>query len=225
MYERFGILIKILEMIGIAAFASSGALTAIKHRLDLLGVITVGIITASGGGMLRDVLLGIHPVFALKSPLYITVAAFASVAVFLWLSLIKKQMGYLTRLYNSAMLMCDTLGLGIFTVTGITTAILQGYSDNHFLLVFSGIITGVGGGILRDIIVNRKPEIFVSNIYACASAAGAVVFLLLYTRVSFPVACAASLGTTFLVRICSVKFNWNLPKICIPMDTTKEEPH
>lgn len=119
------------------------------------------------------------------------------------------------KLYDTAMLMLDTIGLGIFTVTGITAAMRSGVSDNTFLLVFSGVITGVGGGVLRDIFVNKKPEIFVGNIYACASATGAVVFLLCYGMMSFMPACMVSLVVTFSLRLMSVKFGWNLPKIQI----------
>lgn len=88
-------------------------------------------------------------------------------------------------------------------------------SDNTFLLVFSGVITGVGGGVLRDIFVNKKPEIFVGNIYACASATGAAAFLLCYGMMSFMPACMVSLAVTFSLRLMSVKFGWNLPKIQI----------
>ena len=97
--------------------------------------------------------------------------------------------GKALKLYDTAMLMLDTIGLGIFTVTGITAAMRSGVSDNTFLLVFSGVITGVGGGVLRDIFVNKKPEIFVGNIYACASATGAAAFLLCYCMMSFMPAC------------------------------------
>lgn len=213
MQEQFYHLIQILEIIGTIAFASSGALVAVKHRLDLLGVLTVGIITATGGGMIRDLLIGVHPVSALKNPLYITVAVVTSLCVFLTLIFLRRPRERITRIYDLSMLLCDTIGLGVFTITGITTAICLGYCDQPFLLFFSGLITGVGGGILRDIIVNRRPEIFIGNIYASASAAGAVVFLLLYGHVPFVVSCTISLLTTFLIRICSIKFKWNLPKV------------
>ena len=91
----------------------------------------------------------------------------------------------------------------------------SGVSDNAFLLVFSGVITGVGGGVLRDIFVNKKPEIFVSNIYACASATGAAAFLIAYGRMSFMPSCIISLAITFSLRLVSVRFGWNLPKIQI----------
>lgn len=204
MNERFDVIVTILELIGTAAFAASGALTAIKRRFDLFGVIIIGVTTAVGGGIMRDIVIGSHPVAAL-----ISVLVFAALAV-------KGDLGgKALKLYDTAMLMLDTIGLGIFTVTGITAAMRSGVSDNTFLLVFSGVITGVGGGVLRDIFVNKKPEIFVGNIYACASATGAAAFLLCYGMMSFMPACMVSLAVTFSLRLMSVKFGWNLPKIQI----------
>ena len=209
MNERFDVIVTILELIGTAAFAASGALTAIKRRFDLFGVIIIGVTTAVGGGIMRDIVIGSHPVAAFRDPIAMSAAALISVLVFAALG------GKALKLYDTAMLMLDTIGLGIFTVTGITAAMRSGVSDNTFLLVFSGVITGVGGGVLRDIFVNKKPEIFVGNIYACASATGAAAFLLCYGMMSFMPACMVSLAVTFSLRLMSVKFGWNLPKIQI----------
>lgn len=167
MNERFDVIVTILELIGTAAFAASGALTAIKRRFDLFGVIIIGVTTAVGGGIMRDIVIGSHPVAAFRDPLAMSAAALISVLVFAALSVKGDLGGKALKLYDTAMLMLDTIGLGIFTVTGITAAMRSGVSDNTFLLVFSGVITGVGGGVLRDIFVNKKPEIFVGNIYAC----------------------------------------------------------
>ena len=210
MNERFDVIVTILELIGTAAFAASGALTAIKRRFDLFGVIIIGVTTAVGGGIMRDIVIGSHPVAAFRDPL-----AMSAVLVFAALAVKGDLGGKALKLYDTAMLMLDTIGLGIFTVTGITAAMRSGVSDNTFLLVFSGVITGVGGGVLRDIFVNKKPEIFVGNIYACASATGAVAFLFCYGMMSFMPACMMSLAVTFSLRLMSVKFGWNLPKIQI----------
>ena len=193
MNERFDVIVTILELIGTAAFAASGALTAIKRRFDLFGVIIIGVTTAVGGGIMRDIVIGSHPVAAFRDPLAMSAAALISVLVFAALAVKGDLGGKALKLYDTAMLMLDTIGLGIFTVTGITAAMRSGVSDNTFLLVFSGVITGVGGGVLRDIFVNKKPEIFVGNMPACM----------------------ASLAVTFSLRLMSVKFGWNLPKIQI----------
>lgn len=223
MNERFDIIIKVLEIVGTIAFASSGALTAIEKKFDLLGVIMVGVTTAVGGGILRDLLIGSVPVSIFRNPLYIAVAAATAAAVFLVLAVTRRRTGRLVRIYELAMLFFDTVGLGVFTITGITAAMRHGCRDNCFLLLFSGVITGVGGGLLRDIIVNKRPEIFVGNIYACASVAGAAVFLPLYSRVSFAAACAVSLAVTFLLRLASVKFDWNLPKLCLSQKQNEKQ--
>lgn len=165
---------------------------------------------------MRDIVIGSHPVAAFRDPLAMSAAALVSVLVFAALAVKGGDLGgKALKLYDTAMLMLDTIGLGIFTVTGITAAMRSGVSDNTFLLVFSGVITGVGGGVLRDIFVNKKPEIFVGNIYACASATGAAAFLLCYGMMSFMPACMVSLVVTFSLRLMSVKFGWNLPKIQI----------
>ena len=177
MNERFDVIVTILELIGTAAFAASGALTAIKRRFDLFGVIIIGVTTAVGGGIMRDIVIGSHPVAAFRDPLAMSAAALISVLVFAALA-VKGDLG-------------------------------------GKALKFSGVITGVGGGVLRDIFVNKKPEIFVGNIYACASATGAAAFLLCYGMMSFMPACMVSLVVTFSLRLMSVKFGWNLPKIQI----------
>ena len=164
---------------------------------------------------MRDIVIGSHPVAAFRDPIAMSASALISVLVFAALAVKGDLGGKALKLYDTAMLMLDTIGLGIFTVTGITAAMRSGVSDNTFLLVFSGVITGVGGGVLRDIFVNKKPEIFVGNIYACASATGAAAFLLCYGMMSFMPACMVSLAVTFSLRLMSVKFGWNLPKIQI----------
>ena len=145
MNERFDVIVTILELIGTAAFAASGALTAIKRRFDLFGVIIIGVTTAVGGGIMRDIVIGSHPVAAFRDPLAMSAAALISVLVFAALAVKGDLGGKALKLYDTAMLMLDTIGLGIFIVTGITAAMRSGVSDNTFLLVFSGVITGVGG--------------------------------------------------------------------------------
>lgn len=214
MNENFDVIVTILELIGTAAFAASGALTAIRRQFDLFGVIIIGVTTAVGGGIMRDIVTGSHPVAAFRDPLAMSTAAVVSVLVFAALALKgglgKKALSF----YDGAMLLLDTVGLGIFTVTGIMAA-RSTAGENSFLLVFSGVITGVGGGVLRDIFVNKKPEIFVGNIYACASATGAAAFLLSCKALAFMPSCMISLAVTMSLRLLSVKFSWNLPKIHI----------
>lgn len=113
MNERFDVIVTILELIGTAAFAASGALTAIKRRFDLFGVIIIGVTTAVGGGIMRDIVIGSHPVAAFRDPLAMSAAALISVLVFAALAVKGDLGGKALKLYDTAMLMLDTIGLGI----------------------------------------------------------------------------------------------------------------
>ena len=158
----------ILEMIGTVAFAASGALVGSEQKMDIFGVTVLGVITAVGGGMIRDVTLGIIPPGVFQKPVYAAVAVLTSVLVF-FLLYFKRELLEGNVTYDKVMLVMDSVGLGIFTVVGVNTGIRQGFADNIFLLVFVGTITGVGGGLLRDMMAEVPPYIFVKHIYACAS--------------------------------------------------------
>ena len=158
----------ILEMIGTIAFAASGALVGSEQKMDIFGVSVLGVITAVGGGMIRDVTLGITPPGVFQKPVYAAVAVLTSVLVF-FLLYFKREMLKGNVTYDKVMLVMDSVGLGIFTVVGVNTGIRQGFADNTFLLVFVGTITGVGGGLLRDMMAEVPPYIFVKHIYACGS--------------------------------------------------------
>ena len=148
----------ILEMIGTIAFAASGALVGSEQKMDIFGVSVLGVITAVGGGMIRDVTLGITPPGVFQKPVYAAVAVLTSVLVF-FLLYFKREMLKGNVAYDKVMLVMDSVGLGIFTVVGVNTGIRQGFADNTFLLVFVGTITGVGGGLLRDMMAEVPPYI------------------------------------------------------------------
>ena len=135
----------ILEMIGTIAFAASGALVGSEQKMDIFGVSVLGVITAVGGGMIRDVTLGIIPPGVFQKPVYAAVAVLTSVLVF-FLLYFKREMLKGNVTYDKVMLVMDSVGLGIFTVVGVNTGIRQGFADNTFLLVFVGTITGDGRG-------------------------------------------------------------------------------
>ena len=163
-----------MEMAGTVAFAASGAMVGVERNMDIFGVSVLGVVTAVGGGMIRDIVLGIIPPNVFINPVYALVATITSCLVFLvfyW----KRQLleGHMRLTYDRVMLVMDSIGLGIFTVVGVNTGIRSGYMDNVFLLVFLGTITGVGGGLMRDMMAGVPPYIFVKHIYACASIVGA----------------------------------------------------
>lgn len=202
-----------MEIIGTIAFASSGAMLAIQKEMDLFGVGVLGVTTSVGGGMIRDLILGMIPPFMFQKPVY-TITAMATSMLLFVIIYGKRNLknDKVTAAYNKIMLIFDTVGLGIFTVTGINTAKNAGYGQ-PFLLIFVGVITGVGGGLLRDMMAQEKPYILTKHIYACASVLGAAVCVCLNVVLDDLAAMAAGLATVVLVRIFATHYRWNLPKI------------
>ena len=119
--------------------------------------------------------------------------------------------------YEKLMLVLDAIGLGIFTVAGVSTGMDMGYEDNLFLLLFLGVITGVGGGVLRDVLATQKPYILVRHVYACASLSGALLCALLWPLGSIP-AMWIGAATVLTIRILALIFHWNLPRITMEED-------
>ena len=209
----------ILEIIGTVAFSVSGAMTAIRKRMDVLGVIILGLITAVGGGVIRDLVLGITPPATFRRPIYAAVAAFTAIVIFF--PFVRRFLSHTHRFYDAILFFMDSLGLAIFTVMGIFSANEQAVKHSTFLLLFVGVITGVGGGVLRDILAGNTPYIFVKHIYACASLTGAAVCVVLWSHVGSVLAMVAGAATVFVIRILAAHFKWNLPR-AIDFDTQGE---
>lgn len=202
--------ILILELAGTMAFAASGAITALKRGMDLFGVCILGLTTAVGGGVIRDVILGNTPPATFLNPIYASVALVTSLVLFL--PRIRHLLMWDQRLYDLSMLILDSLGLGIFTVVGIRIAWRSTAEPTLFLLVFVGVVTGVGGGVLRDVMAGDTPYIFVKHIYACASLAGALVCAGLWRPAGEVAAILAGAGVVVLIRFLSAHYRWNLPR-------------
>ena len=203
-----------MEMAGTVAFAASGAMVGVERNMDIFGVSVLGVVTAVGGGMIRDIVLGIIPPNVFTNPVYALVATITSCVVFLvfyW----KRQLleGHMRLTYDRVMLVMDSIGLGIFTVVGVNTGIRSGYMDNVFLLVFLGTITGVGGGSLRDMMAGVPPYIFVKHIYACASIVGAVVCVYMNRFVGNVEAMMVACFVIILIRYLAAHYRWNLPRL------------
>lgn len=207
-----------MEVAGTIAFAASGAMVGIRRGMDIFGICVLGVVTSVGGGMTRDIILGNVP-GALIDPVYVVVALFTALLVFS-VFYFKRTLpqGRLGIFYERAMLVMDSIGLGIFTVVGVTTGIRYGYLDNTFLLTFLGTMTGVGGGLLRDIMAGVPPYIFVKHIYACASVAGAISCVYIYREFGqIPAMVIASL-LVVLIRFLAAHYRWNLPRITLPSE-------
>ena len=187
----------IMELIGTAAFSCSGAMVAIKKNLDLLGIVVLGVITAVGGGMIRDVLL----------------AVIAAIIIFLLMRSKNISRFLLTaEYYDWTMNLLDAIGLGAFTVVGVNTSISAGQGNFQFLTIFLGVITGVGGGLLRDMMACEVPAILRKHVYACASIAGAVFYAYIGSRISQDMALILSAALVVVIRLLARHYKWNLPK-------------
>lgn len=188
-------------MIGIFACGISGAMVGIQKRMDLFGVICLAAFTALGGGIIRDILLGITPPASFVHPINFILSLIACLIVWVFYPRVKN--------YNFMIMLTDAVGLGVFTGLGANTAIEQGY-DDPFIILMMGLITGIGGGVLRDVFAKEIPFVFRKEIYAIAAVLGAVALLLTY-KINMTMALYLCLFVTFSVRVIAVRNNWNFP--------------
>lgn len=212
------IIVFIIEIIGTIAFASSGAMVGIRKNMDVFGVIVMAITTAVGGGIIRDLILDIKPPSTFRNPVYVEFAIGTALVLFM-IFYMKKQILYSRALvyYEKLMNVLDAIGLGAFTVIGVHTAYAIGYGPQIFLLLFVGVITGVGGGVIRDMMAREMPFIFVKHIYACASLVGAAVCVMLM-QYHKPTAMILGASAVIIIRLLAAKHRWNLPKIGVDIE-------
>ena len=195
-------LTSILEIIGTIAFSVSGAVVGIKKKMDVLGVVTMGIITAVGGGIIRDVLIGVVPPAAFRDPIYALIAI--GVAVIAFFPFVSRKI----NLDHFIWILADSIGLGAFTMIGVSTGTTF---DNIFLEVFLGVLTGVGGGVIRDICSGDIPMIFIRHFYACPCIIGAIVCAVL-NKYDPDLAMVLGFAVILILRLLAAKFKWHLPK-------------
>ena len=197
--------IYVLDLFGTMAFAVTGAFKAIEHRADIVGIIILATITGLAGGTIRDVLFGKTLPNSLIDPTYVIITVISAIVLFLLYSKMKKHWNIFLKF--------DAVGLGVFTVIGATFA-YNLFGMNFLIIVLSGMLTGIGGGILRDVFVNQTPIVFVKELYASASFIGALVFYftLLITNEIYAATILGIILTTGL-RLVAMKYNWNLPKV------------
>ncbi|MBQ8765220.1 MAG: trimeric intracellular cation channel family protein [Clostridia bacterium] len=206
----------VIEILGVIAFSISGAMVAIRRKTDLFGVILLAIITTLGGGLTRDVILGFSPpaFFSMKS--YILISAVIAVIVFFF----ARKFSH-TYLENESRIehindVFDALGLGIFAVMGVKVAFDHGHNNAALISITCGLITGICGGMLRDILTNNVPFVLVKRIYALAALAGASVYYVLYIygdviHIGDNAAIIIGVLVTFILRILAMTFKWNMP--------------
>ena len=200
----------ILEIIGTVAFAVSGAMTGLSKKMDIFGVVILGLTTAVGGGAVRDVILGLTPPAMFTNPIYAAVAAVVSVVVFL--PAVRRWLTTYHRASDLVMLVMDSLGLGVFTVVGIQRAYTATDHRGFFLLVFVGVVSGVGGGLMRDVMAGNTPYIFVKHVYASASILGAILCVVLWQPLGATTAMVLGAAVILAVRLLAAHYHWSLPK-------------
>ena len=197
--------IYILDLFGTMAFAVTGAFKAIENKADIVGIIILATITGIAGGTIRDIVLGKTLPNSLIDPSYVIITVITAVVLFFLYSRMKKHWNLFLKF--------DAIGLGVFTVIGATFA-YNLFGMNFLVIVLAGMLTAIGGGILRDIFVNQTPIVFVKELYASASFIGAVVFYftLLITSEIYAATILGIILTTGL-RLVAMRYNWNLPKV------------
>ena len=204
------VLVFLLELIGTVAFAVSGAIVGIKKQMDLFGVIVLGICTAVGGGIVRDLILGVTPPVTFQNPVYTLTAA--AVSVLMFLPHMRARIGRHEPVFDRLLLVMDAVGLGVFTVVGVQCAYQQSEDYTLFLLIFVGLITGVGGGVLRDVFSGERPYIFVRHFYACASIVGALICALCWRALGGNAAMLFGAAVVVVLRLLAAYYHWNLPR-------------
>jgi uncharacterized membrane protein YeiH len=199
-----------LDFAGVFVFAASGALAGGRKRLDLFGVFVVAVVTAIGGGTLRDLLLGRLPVFWVREPEYLAVAAAATVSTILFTRRRKPK--------ENRLLVADALGLALFSVSGAQIA--ETVTDARVVVVLMGVSTAAAGGMLRDVLCGEVPLILKGReLYATAALAGAAAYVgLSAAGAARPLAAGAGLLTTLLLRLLSLRYGLGLPAYELPGD-------
>ena len=197
-------LIQLLDLFGTAAFAVTGALKAVERKSDIVGIIILAAVTGMAGGIIRDITFGLFPPAAIANPLYVAITIAMAVAIFFLYRAFKKHEGMFLKF--------DAIGLGVFTVIGASIAYnIAGL--NFLAMAFAGMITAVGGGILRDVFANEVPIVFVKELYASASFIGVVMlFALLGAGLDISIAAIPTIVAVTALRMTAMKYNWNLPR-------------
>lgn len=205
-------LFMVLELIGVVAFAISGAMVSVKKNMDLFGVVFLGLITAFGGGILRDGLIGKIPPAFFTNYWMVLAGGLAALAVF-WLARILKEK-YFSRedAIEHINNIFDALGLGAFAVTGAQVTMAAGFEKQWFLVLTMGMLTAIGGGLLRDLMLREIPFVLNKRIYAIAALEGATVYYLLHLLGAAEwISAPTGILLTFLLRLLATHYKWNLP--------------
>ncbi|WP_245593607.1 trimeric intracellular cation channel family protein [Azospirillum halopraeferens] len=192
-----------MDLIGVFVFGLSGGTLAVRHRLDVFGVMVLSLAAALAGGVVRDVMLGSVPPATFRDDRYLWAAVTAGMVAFFFHPLVNRL--------GKPVMVLDALGLGLFAVAGCQKALLYGLSPLPAAVI--AVITGVGGGVLRDLLVSEVPRVLREEIYASAALLAAAV-VIVGDRTGLPElpVAAAAVAAAFLLRVISVLCNWSAPR-------------
>lgn len=209
----------VLTTVGLAAFALSGAVAAARVGMDWLGLSTLAAVTAIGGGTLRDLLMTRTPGWLID--FWPTLLVIATSVVAVWvvarLAPASGQRSWMVHLFSAT----DAIGLATFTVVGTDMALKAGFNAGPAVVL--GVISGIGGGVIRDVIAGRRIAIFTGEIYALASAAGAIVVVVAQPLPQWlPV--VLGLSVTLTIRLGAIALGWRVPTLALPQAPDKELP-
>lgn len=193
----------VIYLVAITAEAMSGALAAGRRNMDIFGVVVIAFVTALGGGTIRDMVLGHYPIGWTQHPEYV----YLVISFGLLTTVIARHMHRLKQVF----LLLDAMGLIAFSLIGCNTALELGYPT--IVIIMAGMITGISGGILRDVLCNQVPVVFRRELYASVSFAAAWFYLgCVYFKVPAEQAMLLTLFGGFLVRLLAIRFHWEMPK-------------
>lgn len=213
-------LMSVFEIIGSIAFAISGSMLAIKKEMDLFGILILGIVTSVGGGAIRDIVIGNTPPAMFQNPKCTVISSITAMIVFIsWKIYIRKRNLFSEKIarrtdimYHNLLFLSDTLGLAAFTILGMEATISFLHTDQFLLIAFVGLITGVGGGILRDLLAGEIPYVLQKHIYATACIFGIIGYYILYHFIPENAAALIGFCLVLVVRYLAKHFEWNLPR-------------
>jgi uncharacterized membrane protein YeiH len=207
------ILLVVLDLGGTFVFALSGALLAVRRRLDVFGVIVLSFAAGNAGGITRDLLIGVAPPAAVADWKYVVASAVAGLATFIWHPAADR--------FRNDVLWCDGVGLAFFAVSGTQKALLHGLHPAMAALL--GMLTGIGGGMVRDVLVTEIPMVLRTDVYALAALAGATVVALAHVlHVSAFAATLAGGALCFGLRFGAIRYGWRLPTAGTPLPPTPD---
>ncbi len=209
-----------LEYAGIVAFSVAAVITAIEFQFDFFGIYVLSLITSLGGGIIRDVLLGISPPVAFIDITYFLFCIATTTCMLIILGILSKKKtitfeNLKDKKLNNLLILFDAIGLAVFTVAGTKMAITNESTNNMLLAVIVGLMTGVGGGVLRDVLVNRKPILLTKEIYALAAITGSILYCFIYQLVPEVFSLYGCSVLIFLIRILTIYKKLDIPRLAI----------